>query len=152
MKIHNATPPADFPEQVIVLDKDFAEKHAEKAVYLRVARAGLEVNIVALDGEVTLPGAVRAAIARGFTPTHWMEAADGRPALLPASVLPRRLIDGTTAPALDATQSLALKTKCPEKWLAIDLETGDVWRGTPTGWKHHPGEHRKAIAELVAAA
>jgi len=31
-------------------------------------------------------------------------------------------------------QALTLTTRCPQKWVAVDLETGDVWAGSAEGW------------------
>jgi hypothetical protein len=31
-------------------------------------------------------------------------------------------------------QQLTLTTRCPQKWVAVDLETGDVWAGSAEGW------------------
>jgi hypothetical protein len=33
---------------------------------------------------------------------------------------------------------LTLETRCPGKWVALDLETGDIWAGTPKGWTRAP--------------
>lgn len=41
----------------------------------------------------------------------------------------RKLQDGTEVPELDEAKTLVVKTKCPEKWLLIDLETGERYRG-----------------------
>jgi hypothetical protein len=61
----------------------------------------------------------------------------------------RALIDGTTVAELDQGHQLSLDTRCPEKWLAVDLETGEVWRGSVNGWKRHVGPDRDAVARLV---
>ena len=86
MKIINATPPEDFPKQVIVMDREFAKRHPTKGFYLRVTTESGGVEQVDLDGELTLPGAVRCAGMRGFNPTHWMEATDGHASLLPEAI------------------------------------------------------------------
>jgi hypothetical protein len=31
--------------------------------------------------------------------------------------------------------SLPIQSRCPSKWVAVDLETGTVYRGTKDGWK-----------------
>jgi hypothetical protein len=41
--------------------------------------------------------------------------------------MPRRLQDGTEVPELDTPVILTIKTKCPEKWILIDKETGEVY-------------------------
>jgi hypothetical protein len=51
----------------------------------------------------------------------------------------RKLIDGTEVPELIETQELILKTRCPEKWLLIDRETGEIYTPYittgPNQWK-----------------
>jgi hypothetical protein len=39
----------------------------------------------------------------------------------------RTLQNGQTVPELEETVTLVIKTKCPEKWLLIDNETGEVY-------------------------
>lgn len=78
MQVINATPPADFPAQVIVTDKELAQRHPAKAFYLRVAVAE-GADHVDLDGAVTPVEARRMAREKGYEPTHWMEVGDIRP-------------------------------------------------------------------------
>ena len=51
----------------------------------------------------------------------------------------RKLQDSTTVPELDKPKTLEVYTKCPEKWLLIDLETGERYTGYSTdgayNWK-----------------
>ncbi len=89
MKTVDATPPADFPAQVIVMDRELGTRHPDKAFYLRVAVTEAEVRTVDLDGEQTLPGAVKKAVALGFSPTHWMEATDRQASLIPGGIATR---------------------------------------------------------------
>lgn len=42
----------------------------------------------------------------------------------------RNLINGGVAEDLDEPIDLVIHTKCPEKWLLIDLETGQEYIGT----------------------
>lgn len=42
----------------------------------------------------------------------------------------RKLKDDTEATELDFPIILEVKTKVPEKWLLIDLETGEHYRGS----------------------
>ncbi len=44
----------------------------------------------------------------------------------------RKLLDGSEVQELDNPKTLAVKTKCPEKWLLIDLETGERYTGYST--------------------
>ncbi len=44
----------------------------------------------------------------------------------------RKLIDGSEAEDFDEAVDLTIHTKCPSKWLLIDLETGQEYVGSPT--------------------
>lgn len=70
---------------------------------------------------------------------HWIKVGKGR-----------KLIDGSHVAELPSTKKLTLDTHCPEKWLAVDLETGEIWRGSEGTWKRHPGQHQKAVLSLLA--
>jgi hypothetical protein len=78
MIMHNATPPAGFPAQVVIMDKDLASRHPNKAFYLRVETAS-GVEAVGLDGAVTPIEARKIAVSKGYNPTHWMAADDAAP-------------------------------------------------------------------------
>lgn len=41
----------------------------------------------------------------------------------------RKLKNGESVEELDSPISLTVRTKCPEKYLLIDLETGQTYRG-----------------------
>ena len=41
----------------------------------------------------------------------------------------RKLLDGTTVPALDIPIQLVVKTKCPGKYKLVDMETGITYTG-----------------------
>lgn len=41
----------------------------------------------------------------------------------------RKLLDGTTVPALDIPIELIVKTKCPGKYKLVDMETGLEYTG-----------------------
>lgn len=53
----------------------------------------------------------------------------------------RTLLDGKTVPELEQAATLRVYTKCPEKWMLIDLETGERYVGHenpnagPSNWK-----------------
>lgn len=83
MIVLNATPPAGMPSQVVVLDREAAK------LYLRRILQRGEVATHQLAGEATLPGAVAAAIAQGFHPTHWMDTADSIPSAIPDACIHR---------------------------------------------------------------
>jgi hypothetical protein len=44
----------------------------------------------------------------------------------------RKLRDGTEVPELDSPKTLEVKTRCPQKWKLIDLETGEEYIGWHT--------------------
>ena len=48
----------------------------------------------------------------------------------------RELITGEQAKDFDKAVDLTVHTKCPEKWLLVDLETGQMYRGMekPNKW------------------
>ncbi|AOS81413.1 hypothetical protein Q5W_21885 [Hydrogenophaga sp. PBC] len=71
---------------------------------------------------------------------HWAKVGHGR-----------TLIDGSTVAELAVPQELKLDTKCPAKWLAVDLETGDVWRGTTSGWKRLEEQRRQTLLGLLGS-
>lgn len=74
--VFDGTPPADFPREVIVMDRAFAKRHPSKGFYLRVGTDEGHVATIWLDNEVTPVGARRAAQALGHEPSHWMDVAD----------------------------------------------------------------------------
>tara|TARA_R110000868_G_scaffold345534_1_gene606652 strand:+ start:435 stop:788 length:354 start_codon:yes stop_codon:yes gene_type:complete len=42
----------------------------------------------------------------------------------------RKLLDGTNVEELDNPHTLFVITKCPEKWILQDIETGELYRGS----------------------
>lgn len=77
MNIIDATPPSDFPDQVVILDKDLGTRHPDKAYYLRV-KVEKGVDIIDLNGAVTPLDARKIAISKGYSPTHWMQVGDSQ--------------------------------------------------------------------------
>jgi hypothetical protein len=49
--------------------------------------------------------------------------------------LERKLKTGKTAKELSTAKTLTVYTKCPEKYLLVDLETGEKYLGNPSGSK-----------------
>lgn len=78
MNTIDATPPTDFPVQVIVMDKELGSRHPTKAFYLRLAQDN-GVDHVDLDNAVTPVEARRMAREKGYNPTHWMVVGDALP-------------------------------------------------------------------------
>lgn len=48
----------------------------------------------------------------------------------------RTLLDGSTVTELEEAKVLIVKTKCPEKWLLVDKETGEQYTGFITDGKN----------------
>lgn len=48
----------------------------------------------------------------------------------------RKLLNGDVAKELEVPVTLTVHTKCPEKWLLIDLETGERYTGYATEGKN----------------
>jgi hypothetical protein len=48
----------------------------------------------------------------------------------------RKLLDGREVPELKEPKVLTIKTKAPEKWLLLDLETGERYTGHTTDGKN----------------
>jgi hypothetical protein len=48
----------------------------------------------------------------------------------------RKLLNGDVVVAFMNTKTLTVKTKCPEKWKLIDMETGEEYIGYGTDGKH----------------
>lgn len=62
----------------------------------------------------------------------------------------RKLLSGRQVSELASNVVLTLTTKCPTKWLAVDMETGEIWTGTNDGsWTQASSDLR---AEVAAAA
>lgn len=78
MQIIDASPPADFPVLVIMMDKELGQRHPDKTFYLRIALEN-GVDHVDLDGAITPVEARRMAREKGYEPTHWMIVGESRP-------------------------------------------------------------------------
>lgn len=64
-------------------------------------------------------------------------------------VTQRKLRSDRLVPELPKTVDLVLTTRCPAKWLSVDMETGDVWAGSQSGWRRATAaERNEAIAGL----
>ena len=48
----------------------------------------------------------------------------------------RKLKNGSTVDELEQTVELVVKTKCPEKWRLIDMETGEEYIGQHGQYYH----------------
>lgn len=63
----------------------------------------------------------------------------------------RTISSGRQVPELTDTKSLSLDTHCPEKWIAVDLQTGEAWAGGVDGWKRATTDQRKETCACLAA-
>lgn len=79
MRTVDGTPPADFPAQCIILDREFAVRHPDKGFYLRVQVDSNTIAHVELTGAYALTTAKAMAKEKGYAPTHWMEVRDRTP-------------------------------------------------------------------------
>jgi hypothetical protein len=80
--IIDATPPPDFPSQVVIEQpKEFSRRHPQAAYWLRVKTESGKVDAVQLGGAVGPAHARRLARELGFEPTHWTEPGYGVPHL-----------------------------------------------------------------------
>jgi hypothetical protein len=64
----------------------------------------------------------------------------------------RQLINGGEAEEFDKAIDLTIHTKCPEKWLLIDMETGEEYIGSPVPnlygkWKRVKTKDMDIVAE-----
>lgn len=62
----------------------------------------------------------------------------------------RTLITGRTVPELEEAVNLTLTTRCPRKWLAVDMETGDVVVGDTKGWQRGTADDCLAATACLA--
>ena len=62
----------------------------------------------------------------------------------------RTLRSGRRVAEYPDTVDLLLSTHCPCTWAAVDLENGDVWIGSRSGWKRADKQHREEVASVVA--
>jgi len=53
---------------------------------------------------------------------------------------------------LDEPEEITLRTKCPEKWAAVDMETGDIWVREDDDWKRATKEQTKLVERLARIA
>lgn len=61
----------------------------------------------------------------------------------------RTLRSGRVVPELPELAKLNLTTRCPEKWAAVDMETGEVWVGCNAGWIR---ASKQQEAEIIGCA
>ena len=57
----------------------------------------------------------------------------------------RKLVTGEEAKELAQPTELLIHTKCPSKWLLIDMETGEAYRGAPVPFINHMWDRSEDI-------
>jgi len=63
----------------------------------------------------------------------------------------RRLISGAEVEELDAPVKLTVQTRVPGKWLAADLETGELWvAGVTRQWVRLPARARMEVLKALS--
>ena len=69
--------------------------------------------------------------------------------------LVRVLVAGRTVPEVDEPVPLVLSTRCPQKWVAVDLETADIWipnEHKDFRWHHINSEALKPLKAAILVA
>lgn len=62
----------------------------------------------------------------------------------------RQLKSGRMVPELPATNELTLTTRCPQKWVSVDLETGHIWVGSADGWRKADSTITTELQDVLA--
>lgn len=64
----------------------------------------------------------------------------------------RTLKSGRSVPEQDNTVALTIETRCPAKWAALDMETGEVWMADATGrWKRASEDLMQEVKSAVGS-
>jgi len=61
----------------------------------------------------------------------------------------RKLKNGKEVAELESAVTLTIKTKCPEKWILIDQETGEIYTGYATEGKHSWKKLNSTIKDII---
>lgn len=61
----------------------------------------------------------------------------------------RKLVSGRMVTEASESQNMTICSKCPEKWLFVDLETGDVWH-IRKGVKENEYPYWRSVREVEA--
>ena len=64
----------------------------------------------------------------------------------------RTLASGRKVGESSELSHLTLDTRCPEKWVAVDLESGNVWIGSGKGWKAASETVRAEAGQVLLSA
>ncbi len=63
--------------------------------------------------------------------------------------LDRTLLSGRNMAVQEKPVHLPIHSKTPEKWVSVDLQTGDVWAGSLSGWKRAGAEPRQEALAIL---
>lgn len=58
----------------------------------------------------------------------------------------------TVAELSETTKVLSLDTRCPQKWAAVDMETGEIWVGSASGWRRATEVQGSEVVACLKAA
>ena len=61
----------------------------------------------------------------------------------------RRLTSGRFVPEHADILRLQVRTRCPEKYVLVDLERGDVWQGSEKSWKAANDGAKREVSEIL---
>ena len=113
---------ADLSSQIYPLTNP-RSREAANELASRVLRAAAKEGVIRREGHL-----------------HWIKVERGR-----------KLINGEVGAELEQVVTVSVGTRCPEKWVAVDLETGEVFAGTNKGeWKRASAQQVKAATEALA--
>jgi len=64
----------------------------------------------------------------------------------------RVLRSGRKVPEFPETTKLEIATRCPRKWISVDMETGEAWAGSASGWRRATAEESKEASDCLGLA
>lgn len=64
----------------------------------------------------------------------------------------RHTRSGRQLAELEREVALPIRSKVPSKWVSVDLETGQIWMGSTSGWTRISAETLSELKAMVAAA
>lgn len=61
----------------------------------------------------------------------------------------RTLLNGAKVEAHEHVRRLAINTKAPRKWVAVDTETGEMWVGSTDGWQRADAQTAALVGDAA---
>jgi hypothetical protein len=88
-KVIDATPPANLPKMLLVMDDDpdFNKRNPGKGFYIHLRKENNDVDFVNIEDCYSLPDAVNKAIMLGYDVQHWMQTSSGIAYAIPTSIV-----------------------------------------------------------------